>query len=140
MFRAIHASSTPTPTVTLCARRTVIAFVSESGGPGNLGNGEHTATYSRERRLHPPLLPDVGERPRALDDDADVGLSELFGEEMRLGGTNERDLDRVVDVRFDLRLERNNGCNRVRAFDIHYERNITLFTSIMKGQFSADRF
>lgn len=36
VFRALHASSIPIPTVTLCARRVVIELSGDNGGPGRL--------------------------------------------------------------------------------------------------------
>lgn len=36
VFRALHASSMPIPTVMLCARKSAISVSSESGGPGSL--------------------------------------------------------------------------------------------------------
>lgn len=46
VLRTIHASFTPTATVTLCARSSVIAFLADNGGPGRLWRENSVSEYA----------------------------------------------------------------------------------------------
>lgn len=46
VLRTIHASFTPTATVTLCARSSVIAFLADNGGPGRLRRASSVSEHA----------------------------------------------------------------------------------------------
>jgi hypothetical protein len=58
-----------------------------------------------EQCSHPALFPGARERARGREDDTDVGIGNLLGEEMRLGASEERHPHAHARVALDCRLE-----------------------------------
>ncbi len=88
-------------------------------------NDKHTESAEHSR---PPLLPEVRERPRRVEDHTDVRGTELLREEVRLRPTDDREFERGVELGLDVSLERDYRRNDVCAARPDDQRDFSLCT------------
>ena len=69
--------------------------------------------------LHSAGLPGSRERPSGSENDTDLGLSDLLGEEMRLVGAGEGHLEGNLAVILNLLLELNERGHDVRVLHVN---------------------
>ena len=86
-----------------------------------------STVHTTKEHAHPPLLPVVRERPRGREDHANVRLTELLREQVRLRPTDDGELQRRVELRLDFSLERQDGRDNVRAASLDDQRDFSLY-------------